>query len=147
MLKEYITTSEAETIRIGESLGKSAEKGDVFAIYGELGSGKTIIAKGIAKGLDISEDVTSPTFMLLEIYYGNIPFYHFDLYRIENDSEFDQLCFEEYWEGNGVSVIEWADRAESRLPDIVIKIAIEYINETKRKITIEYPDNRNLHQH
>ena len=120
-------------------MGKNAGPGAVFALVGDLGTGKTIIAKGIAKGLGITDDITSPTFTLLEIYEGIIPLYHFDLYRIDRDGELDQLDFETYWEDDGVSVIEWADRAAGRLPAGHVRISIEYNNESGRSITIEYP--------
>lgn len=141
MKREFITTSEEETLRLAEALGKRARGGEIFALFGELGTGKTIIAKGIARGLGIEEVITSPTFNLLEIYQNEFPLYHFDLFRVEKDDEFDQLSFEEYWEGDGISVIEWADRALLRLPPSAIRITIEYINDTRRRITIEYPDN------
>ncbi|HOW83166.1 MAG TPA: tRNA (adenosine(37)-N6)-threonylcarbamoyltransferase complex ATPase subunit type 1 TsaE [Spirochaetota bacterium] len=141
MKKELITRSSEETLMFGEKFGRDLKKGDVVALTGDLGAGKTIIAKGIAMGMDIIEDITSPTFTLMEIYDGHIPLYHFDLYRIENESELDLLYFEEYWENGGISVIEWADRAGSRLPDNTIRINIEYIDENSRRIVIERPDN------
>jgi tRNA threonylcarbamoyladenosine biosynthesis protein TsaE len=141
MKRECISNSEEETLKLAEELGRGARRGDIYALLGELGTGKTIVAKGIAKGLGINEVITSPTFNLLEIYQNEFLLYHFDLFRIEKDDEFDQLSFEEYWEGDGVSVIEWADRALLRLPSSTITITIEYINENRRRITIEYPDN------
>lgn len=141
MKREFTTNSEEETLKLAEELGRGARGGEIFALFGELGTGKTIIAKGIASGLGIEEVITSPTFNLLEIYQNEFPLYHFDLFRIERDDEFDQLSFEEYWEGDGISVIEWADRALLRLPPSAIRITIEYIHDTRRRITIEYPDN------
>jgi tRNA threonylcarbamoyladenosine biosynthesis protein TsaE len=137
--KELVTTSSEETFLLGERMGNDLKKGDVVALKGDLGAGKTIIAKGIARGMGIIDDITSPTFTLMETYDGRIPLYHFDLYRVENETELDLLYFEEYWEGDGVSVIEWADRAGSRLPDTTIHVNIEYINEFSRRIVIEYP--------
>lgn len=141
MIKEIITKSEEETLEWAGDLGRQAGRGDVFALYGDLGSGKTIIAKGIARGMGISDDITSPTFLLVEIYENTVPLYHFDLYRIENTGEFGQLNFEEYWEGDGVSVIEWAEKAEGLMPSDIIRIRIEYSGENERRIVIEYPDN------
>jgi len=141
MREEFTTRSESETLLIAEKLGQAARKGDVFALIGELGAGKTIIAKGIAKGLGIEEDITSPTFTLLEVYQHHISLYHFDLFRIESTLEFDQLAFEEYWDDDGISIIEWAERAESRLPENTITVHIDYLDETTRRIIVEYPDN------
>lgn len=141
MIKEYLSKSVEETTKIAMGLGKQALPGDVFGLIGELGSGKTIIAKAIAKSLNITEDITSPTFTLMEVYQGKIPYYHFDLYRIEDDNELDHLFFEEYWEGKGISVIEWADRALKRLPENTVFINIDFVDEDSRRIRIEYPDN------
>jgi len=134
-----ISRSEDESLRLGMELGKSARPGTVYALYGELGSGKTVLARGIARGLGITDDITSPTFTLLEIYEGAPPLYHFDLYRIERVSEFVELGFEEYWEGDGVSVIEWAERAAGLLPESTIRIYLEYHNGHERTIRVEYP--------
>ncbi|MBP8988347.1 MAG: tRNA (adenosine(37)-N6)-threonylcarbamoyltransferase complex ATPase subunit type 1 TsaE [Spirochaetes bacterium] len=136
----YITNSQEETFDVGYELGKKAKKGDIFGLIGDLGTGKTILAKGIAKGLGINEEITSPTFTLLEVYEAAIPLYHFDLYRISDDSELENLFFEEYWYGDGVSVIEWAERAMKRLPNDIFIIRLEYTGKNRRKITIEHPD-------
>ena len=135
----YITQSQEETFAIGVELGKKAKPGDIFALIGDLGTGKTILAKGIAKGLGIDEEITSPTFTLLEVYESDIPLYHFDLYRISDDTELENLFFEEYWFGDGVSVIEWADRAMKRLSKDMYIITLEYLDKNRRKITVEYP--------
>jgi len=140
-VEEIISKKPEETFNAGKMLGAKAKPGNVIALFGELGSGKTVIAKGVARGLGIEEDITSPTFTLLEIYEARIPLYHFDLYRIDNPHELDNLFFEEYWESEAVSVIEWAERAADRIPDNAIRIAIEYVDETTRRIRIEYPDN------
>jgi len=136
----YITNSQEETFDVGYELGKKAKKGDIFGLIGDLGTGKTILAKGIAKGLGINEEITSPTFTLLEVYEAAIPLYHFDLYRISDDSELENLFFEEYWYDDGVSVIEWAERAMKRLPNDIFIIKLEYTGKNRRKITIEHPD-------
>jgi len=141
MKEEMTSHSESETLELGRRLGASAAPGTVYGLYGELGTGKTILAKGIALGLGITEDITSPTFTLLEIYPGPLPLYHFDLYRIEDPREFDNLGFDEYLEGDGVSVIEWADRAGSALPPETITVSISFLDGVTRKIAIEYPDN------
>lgn len=140
MRDEYITNSEQETFDWAKNIGLSAKKGSVYAVRGQLGAGKTVIAKGIAQGLGIKDDITSPTFLLLEE-YPEIPFYHFDLYRIMNPEELDNLCFEEYWESAGISVVEWPERAGDRLPLDAIRIDIERIDDNKRRIVIEYSGN------
>jgi tRNA threonylcarbamoyladenosine biosynthesis protein TsaE len=139
MKKKYISRSAKDTLSIGQGLGHKAGPGEVFALFGELGSGKTVIAKGIARGLGVEDEVTSASFTLFEIYTGRVPLYHFDLYRIESAAELDRLFFDEYWEGEGVSVIEWADRALGRLPEGSVTIRIKSLNETEREIIIEYP--------
>jgi tRNA threonylcarbamoyladenosine biosynthesis protein TsaE len=141
MKKIIISNSSDETFSLGRTLGEKLEEKSVVALYGDLGAGKTIFAKGIAAGLGIIGDITSPTFSLMEIYEGEIMLYHFDLYRIEDQNEFTNLSFEEYWEGDGVSVIEWPEIAENILPPKRINVHIEYIDENRRNITIEYPDN------
>lgn len=139
--ERIISESPESTISLFRETGRRAEPGTVLAFFGDLGAGKTTAAKAVAEGLGIEENVTSPTFTLMETYSGGrLPFYHFDLYRIEDEGELDNLFFEEYWEGDGVSVIEWAQRAGSRLPENAVKIYIEYVSETERSITIEYPD-------
>ncbi len=141
MMTNYLSHSEKDTIDFARGLGRNAKPGTVFALTGDLGSGKTIMAKGIAQGLDVTEEVTSPTFTLLEIYSGRMPLYHFDLYRIESMEELDRLFFEEYFEGDGVCIIEWADKAEGRLPDGCVAITIKFHDETSRNIIIEDSHN------
>jgi tRNA threonylcarbamoyladenosine biosynthesis protein TsaE len=141
MKKKYISHSEQDTLAFARELGNNAAPGTVFALTGELGSGKTIIAKGIALGFGITDEITSPTFTLLEIYSGRGPLYHFDLYRINTPAELDRLFFEEYWYDDGVSIIEWAEKAAGRLPDGYIAIHLEYIDEASRIITLDYPGN------
>jgi tRNA threonylcarbamoyladenosine biosynthesis protein TsaE len=137
MKRELISESEDDTRRLGIELGENARPGDVFALSGDLGCGKTVLAKGIALGLGIDDEVTSPTFALLEIYRSEPELYHFDLYRIETADELDQLFFEEYWEGEGVSIIEWAERAGKRLPRGTTHITLRYLDERRRSIQIE----------
>ena len=138
MKKTIISNSAEETFSFAREFVKKIHENSVIALRGDLGSGKTIFTKGIAEGLGITEDITSPTFSLMEIYEADIPLYHFDLYRIENLNEFENLRFEEYWEGDGVSVIEWPEKAGNLLPEKRIDIFIEYIDENRRKITVEY---------
>lgn len=141
MKKTIISNSPEETFSFAEKLGKSISGSSVIALYGDLGAGKTIFTKGLARGLGIHEEITSPTFSLMESYEGDKQFHHFDLYRIENLNEFENLRFEEYWEGNGVSVIEWPEKAGNLLPEKRINVFISYIDESVREITVEHTCN------
>ena len=138
MKKTIISNSPEETFSFARDLGSEIQPKSIIALRGDLGSGKTIFTKGFAEGLGINEDITSPTFSLMETYEGDTVLYHFDLYRIENLNEFENLRFEDYWEGDGVSVIEWPEKAGNLLPGKRIDISIEYIDENRRKITVEY---------
>ncbi len=111
------TYSPEETFEAGKKLGEQAQAGDVFALLGDLGVGKTVFTQGFARGLVIEEPVNSPTFTILQIYEeGRLPLYHFDVYRIGDPEEMDEIGFEEYTEGNGVCLIEWANLIEEILP-------------------------------
>ncbi len=130
-----------ETFALGEKLGASALSGQVFTLVGDLGVGKTVFTQGMAKGLGIEEPISSPTFTIVQVYEeGRLPFYHFDVYRIGDISEMDEIGFEDYIYGDGVSLIEWANLIEEILPDQCIQIVIEKDLQQGfdyRKITIE----------
>lgn len=121
-MKTYYTNSAEETFAIGLSLGQSVHEGDVIALYGGLGAGKTVLAKGIAKGLGIDDDITSPTFTLLRQYQGRLTLCHFDLYRIEDEQELEHIGFYDYLGGDNVCVIEWPQNAFELKADIVVRI-------------------------
>ncbi len=111
------TNSPEQTFAAGKKLGEQASPGDVFALLGDLGVGKTVFTQGFAEGLGITEPVNSPTFTILQIYEeGRIPLYHFDVYRIGDPEEMEEIGFEEYTEGEGVCLIEWANLIEEILP-------------------------------
>ena len=135
------TRSAEETYQLGMEIGKKAEKGQVFTLVGDLGVGKTVFTQGLAKGLEIEEAISSPTFTIVQVYdEGRLPFYHFDVYRIGDISEMDEIGFEDYVYGEGVSLIEWANLIEEILPEERIAITIEKDLEKGfeyRKITIE----------
>ncbi len=135
------TASEAETRALGRSLAGRLRPGDVVALYGDLGAGKTALTKGLCSGLGIdAEQVNSPTFTILHEYpSGNLPFYHFDAYRIERLEEFFDLGYEEYFYGGAVCVIEWADRIEPVLPADVVRIRLEHEGGDVRKIRLLSP--------
>lgn len=124
MIKE--TFSERETYELGFSMGQTAEAGQVYTLIGDLGVGKTVFTKGLAKGLGIEEPVSSPTFTIVQIYEeGRLPFYHFDVYRIGEPEEMDEIGFEDYVYGDGVSLIEWADLITEILPEHYTEVRIE----------------------
>lgn len=125
-MKLYETNSEAETFLLGKKLGEEAKAGQVFTLIGDLGVGKTVFTKGLAKGLGITEPVNSPTFTILQIYEeGRLPFYHFDVYRISDVEEMEEIGYEDYFYGDGVCLIEWANLIEEILPDKILQITIE----------------------
>ncbi len=115
MLK-FHTESVEETSGIGERLGRLLSKGNIICLSGDLGAGKTSFAKGIAKGLEVKDYVTSPTYTIINEYEGRLPMYHFDAYRLNNAEEMDELGYEEYFFGDGAVVLEWADIVRDIIP-------------------------------
>ena len=134
------TRSAKETFELGFEIGSRAKAGDVYTMVGDLGVGKTVFTQGMAKGLEISEAISSPTFTIVQVYdEGRLPFYHFDVYRIGDISEMDEIGFEDYVYGEGVSLIEWANLIDEILPEKRTEITIEKDLEQGfdyRKITI-----------
>ena len=130
-----------ETELLGEKIADRLKKGTVIALIGELGTGKTAMTKAIAKGLGITENVNSPTFTLVQEHYsGKLPFFHFDVYRVDAIDELDVIDFNEYFYSDGICVVEWADLIEEELPDEAIRVFIEYAKEEdSRIIKIEDP--------
>lgn len=118
--------SEKDTYELGRSMGEKACPGQVYTLIGDLGTGKTVFTKGLAAGLGISEPVSSPTFTIVQVYEeGRLPFYHFDVYRIGSVEEMDEIGYEDYIYGDGVSLIEWADLIEEILPEHYTEIKLE----------------------
>ena len=140
-MKIIETHSPEETYKVGYDLGNSAEKGQIFCMSGDLGVGKTVFTQGFAAGLGVEDNVNSPTFTIVQEYEdGRIPLYHFDVYRISDVSEMDEIGYEEYFYGEGVCLIEWAEIIEDILPEDVTWITIEKSMDEDldyRKITIE----------
>ena len=125
MVTEFETGTPEETYELGMKLGKEAGPGQVYTLNGDLGAGKTVFAKGFAKGLGIDDTVSSPTFTILQVYEsGRYPLYHFDVYRIADSSEMDEIGFDEYVYSEGISLIEWAEYIEDILPDKYIRVDI-----------------------
>ena len=122
----YETYSAEETSALGEQIGREAKPGSVYTLMGDLGVGKTVFTQGIAKGLGITEPICSPTFTIVQVYEeGRIPFYHFDVYRIGDIEEMDEIGYEDYFYGNGLVMIEWANLIEEILPPVRTEIIIE----------------------
>ena len=120
------TRSPEETFETGKKLGEKAVPGQVFTLMGDLGVGKTVFTQGLARGLGIQEPVSSPTFTIVQVYEeGRLPFYHFDVYRIGDVEEMDEVGFDDYIMGEGVSLIEWADLIEEILPEKRTEVRIE----------------------
>ena len=132
----YVSKSEEVTKELAKNIGKILKKGDILTLEGDLGAGKTTFTKGIALGLQIVRNVTSPTFTMMKQYKGGtLPLYHIDAYRLENESE--DIGFEELIGGDGITVIEWAIFIEEYLPEEKLVVQIEIINLNKRKITFK----------
>jgi tRNA threonylcarbamoyladenosine biosynthesis protein TsaE len=132
-----ITSGPEQTWKIGQLLGELLDAGDVVFLYGDLGAGKTNFTYGIARGLDVHEQyITSPTFTFVNEYQGRLPLYHIDLYRLKDPGELENIGFDEYIGSDGVTVIEWAERAEDELPVEGLSIYLSYVDETSREIGI-----------
>lgn len=140
---DLISNSPGETLDIGRIIGEHLTGGQVVALTGELGSGKTCLTQGIARGLGISKKqyVTSPTFTLINEYPGMIPLYHMDLYRLSGPGDLEDMGYEEYFYGNGVVVIEWAEKVADILPPGVLFIHMEYAGGDTRRMEISCESN------
>ena len=137
-MRKFITKSVDETEKLAFDLAKSINNGKVIELIGDLGAGKTAFAKGFAKGLGIEQPITSPTFALLNTYYGRITLNHFDLYRLEDLDELYMLGFDEIFsDSNSISLIEWPQIAEEILPKNKMIITLNKVSETEREIIIE----------
>ncbi len=140
-MKTLITNNPEETRLLGEKIGNLLKSGDTVAFTGELGAGKTCLIKAICSGLGVKENVSSPTFTLIQEYKGILPVYHFDLYRLKEHDLYD-LGYWEYFEKDGICLIEWADRAPELLTEQSIRINIDYIDDitpdnfSRRTITV-----------
>ena len=132
-----VTNSASETRALGERLASGLRPGDTVILEGELGAGKSELARGIARGLGVTETVTSPSFTILNVYEsGRCPLYHFDWYRLENEEELYELGMDEYLGGDGIAVVEWAERCPDAVPEDCIRIRLEATGEETRRITV-----------
>lgn len=139
--KIWESFSPKETFEIGRKLGESVKPGQVYTLIGDLGVGKTVFTQGVANGLGITEPVNSPTFTILQVYEeGRMPFYHFDVYRIGDVEEMEEIGYQDCFYGEGICLIEWANLIEEILPDEYVQITIEKDLEKGfdyRKVTME----------
>ncbi|MBU8773167.1 tRNA (adenosine(37)-N6)-threonylcarbamoyltransferase complex ATPase subunit type 1 TsaE [Cytobacillus oceanisediminis] len=132
---EFISKKPEDTMAFSERLGSLLQPGDVLALEGDLGAGKTTFTKGLAKGLNITRNVNSPTFTIIKEYQGRVPLYHMDVYRVEDS--FEDLGFDEYFEGNGVTVVEWAHLVKEQLPEELLTIYLYLDDNDSRKLVLE----------
>jgi tRNA threonylcarbamoyladenosine biosynthesis protein TsaE len=133
------TTTPEQTAARGAALGRTLGAGDVVALYGELGSGKTCFVQGLVRGLDVTAPATSPTFVLVNEYRGRLPVHHVDAYRIATLTELMDLGLLDLMGGDGVTLLEWAERAEPLLPPRVVRVRIDGVGDEPRAITIDDP--------
>ncbi len=134
---EIISHSPQETIKLGTKIASHAAPGDIICLFGDMGGGKTTLVKGIAQGLKVDPNqVNSPTFVLFNIYEGKIPLYHFDLYRLEDRREILGLGYEEYFYGNGIAVVEWAQKLKNLMPEEYLSVEFHYSGQDQRLIKI-----------
>jgi tRNA threonylcarbamoyladenosine biosynthesis protein TsaE len=141
-----LTESDRDTILLGQQLASFLKEGDVVALSGELGSGKTWFTKGLALGLGVGPEtvVTSPSFALVNEYQGRVPFFHMDVYRLENLSDFVSAGLEEYLQSGGVAAMEWADRWPEILPQQSIRVALSILDDHRREICIQGSHPRSI---
>ncbi len=142
---EFIVTTVEETNKIGELVGALVNSGDIICLIGDLGTGKTHLTKGIAKGLDIKDHITSPTFTIVNEYTGRLKLYHFDVYRVNDPDEIAAIGFDEYIFSDAVSIIEWANYIEELIPPDNLTITIEKLPKlgvNYRKINFQYNHKR-----
>jgi len=142
--KLIISRSTEDTLLIGKIIGQCLTDGDIVALIGDLGTGKTCLTQGIARGLDVSESyaVASPTFTLINEYPGRHVLYHLDVYRLSGSRDLEEMGYEEYFYGRGVSVIEWAEKIADIIPDTAISIWITFLDEHSRRIKISASEKR-----
>ena len=137
MKYSFVSTGPGDTLEFGIRLGRFLQPGDIICLEGELGAGKTVLTQGIARGMGIDCYITSPTYTLINEYPGTVPLYHFDLYRLEDGDELYHIGGEDLLYGQGVSVIEWAPRAEDLLPEDCIRIRLVRLAESESARLIE----------
>ncbi|MFA6688402.1 MAG: tRNA (adenosine(37)-N6)-threonylcarbamoyltransferase complex ATPase subunit type 1 TsaE [Sphaerochaetaceae bacterium] len=134
---KFVSNSVEDTLMLGRRLGEACRPGAVISLRGSLGAGKTVIAKGVAEALGITEAIVSPTFTLVQEYEGSMPMYHMDLYRISGPEEFEMIGGEEMLYSDGIALIEWSEKIQSMLPDGTIYVNLEIMPDQSRIIDVE----------
>ena len=134
---KLISQSPEQTQKLGARIGELALPGDIFLLVGKLGTGKTCLTQGIARGLDIREYVMSPSFVIIRELDGRLPLYHIDLYRLDHIEEIEELGLDDYLYGNGVCVVEWAEKGLTALPEEHLLIQIDYLSDTERSFCLK----------
>ena len=135
--QKTVSRSPEETVQLGEHLGKALKRGDIICLFGDLGSGKTTLIKGIAQGMGIRRShVHSPSFVLMNIYEGRLPLFHFDLYRLDYIGEIRAIGYDDFLYNDGVAVIEWADKLGSHLPEQYLKVELKHKKLNERIIRL-----------
>ena len=134
--KKIITLNSKQTKDLGNKLARKLRQGSLVALCGSLGSGKTTMIKGICQGLGVKELVRSPCFIIMTQYKGKLPIYHFDLYRLKNPDELHTIGYEEYFYGDGICLVEWAEKAKYFLPEQRIDVFLKILSESQREIKI-----------
>jgi len=141
---QYISNDEEETILLGEKIGELLEPGQIILLSGELGAGKTILVQGICNGLGVDEDVTSPTYTLINEYEGELTVYHMDLYRLEDEEDLYDVGVEDYLDTERIVLIEWPDLVYDLLPPDFVYIRLVVLDDNTRKITIEAEGDKGI---
>ncbi len=140
METEIITRSEEETCRAGADLAKHLHPGDVVALYGDLGAGKTAFVRGMAAGMGIRARVSSPTFTIVNEYSGKTPLFHFDMYRLASSQELFEIGWEDYLGRGGILAVEWSENVEDALPADTVRVRMEKSGDCERRLRITFPE-------
>ena len=133
----FVTKNERETEKLGEALGRLVKRGDVLALYGEMGAGRTAFVRGLARGLSVLAPVASPTFAIANEYPGDTPLFHFDAYRLSSGDELIEIGWDDYLDRGGVCAVEWSENVDGIFDDGALRVRIEKTGESTRAITIE----------
>ena len=139
---KLITTSEMQTEKAGSDFAGKLRRGDVVAMYGDLGAGKTAFVRGMAKGLGIKDMVSSPTFTIVNEHLGEIPLFHFDMYRLSGSDELFEIGWEDYLERGGICAVEWSENVSDTFEPDTITVDIKKLSDSEREITITFPEGR-----